>query len=90
MYYIASICIGTFQRGMHAMNKRSVLIQAGPEHEELEVGYPKYRLEAAGYSAPLVGIGEKTYRGRYGYPCPVDGQVGDFNADNLAGWLASA
>jgi protease I len=70
---------------MHAMNKQTVLILVGPEYEEMEVWYPKYRLEAAGYSAPLAGIGEKTYRGKFGYPCPVDGHVGDFMADTLAG-----
>jgi protease I len=70
------------------MIKRSVLILVGPDYEEMEVWYPKYRLEAAGYSAPLAGIGEKSYRGKYGYPCPVDGQVRDFKADTLAGVLA--
>jgi len=52
------------------MTKRSVLILVGPDYEEMEVWYPKYRLEAAGYSAPLAGIGEKSYRGKYGYPLP--------------------
>jgi protease I len=70
------------------MAKRSVLILVGPEYEEMEVWYPKFRLEAAGYSAPLAGIGERSYRGKYGYPCPVDGSVSDFNADNLAGVVA--
>jgi protease I len=70
------------------MTKRSVLILVGPDYEEMEVWYPSYRLEAAGYSAPLAGIGEKSYRGKYGYPCPVDGQVRDFKADTLAGVLA--
>jgi len=70
------------------MTMGTVLILTGPEYEEMEVWYPKYRLEAAGYSAPIAGIGEKSYRGKYGYPCPVDGQVADFKADSLAGVLA--
>ena len=70
------------------MSKGSVLILVGPEYEEMEVWYPKYRLEAAGYSVPLAGIGEASYRGKYGYPCPVDGQVADFPADTLAGVIA--
>ena len=69
-------------------SKGSVLILVGPEYEELEVWYPKLRLEAAGYEAPLAGIGEASYRGKYGYPCPVDGQVKDFMSDTLAGILA--
>jgi len=70
MLFLASICKNTFQQGIHAMTKRSVLILVGPDYEEMEVWYPKYRLEAAGYSAPLAGIGEKSYRGKYGYPLP--------------------
>jgi protease I len=70
------------------MSRGTVLILVGPEYEEMEVWYPKYRLEAAGYSTPLAGIGDKSYRGKYGYPCPVDGHVADFSADNLAGVLA--
>jgi len=70
------------------MSKGSVLILVGPEYEDLEVWYPKYRLEAAGYDAPLAGIGESTYRGKHGYPCPVDGHVRDFMSDTLAGIIA--
>ena len=75
MLFVASICKNTFQQEIHAMTKRSVLILVGPDYKEMEVWYPKYRLEAAGYSAPLAGIGEKSYRGKYGYPSPVYGQV---------------
>jgi len=70
------------------MTKRSVLILVGPDYEDLEVWYPKYRLEAAGYSAPLAGIGDKSYAGKHGYPCPVDGDIRDFGHDSLAGVLA--
>ncbi len=69
-------------------SKGSVLILVGPDYEELEVWYPKLRLEAAGYDAPLAGIGDPSYRGKYGYPCPVDGHVRDFMSDTLAGVLA--
>jgi protease I len=69
-------------------SKGSVLILVGPEYEELEVWYPKLRLEAAGYEAPVAGIGEQSYRGKYGYPCPVNGHVTDFMSDTLAGIVA--
>lgn len=74
--------------GIPVMSKRSVLILVGPEYEEMEVWYPKYRLGAAGYRTLLAGIGDKSYRGKYGYPCPVDGQIEDFEADSLAGVLS--
>ncbi|MGH7663626.1 MAG: type 1 glutamine amidotransferase domain-containing protein [Gemmatimonadaceae bacterium] len=67
---------------------RTVLILVGPEYEDLEVWYPKLRLEEAGYDAPLAGIGESSYRGKHGYPCKVDGHVKEFRAAELAGVLA--
>jgi protease I len=70
------------------MPNRTVLILVGPEYEDLEVWYPKLRLEEAGYETRLAGIGESLYRGKHGYPCPVDGHVRDFPADQLAGILA--
>ncbi len=70
------------------VSKGSVLMLVGPEYEELEVWYPKYRLEAAGYHVPVAGIGEASYTGKYGYPCPVDGNVKDFMSDTLAGIIA--
>lgn len=67
---------------------RTVAMLVGPEYEDLEVWYPKYRLEAAGYEVPLVGLGETSYRGKHGYPCPTDGSIADFMADSLAGVIA--
>ena len=52
----------------------------GPEYEDLEVWYPKLRLEEAGFEVKLAGLGEPEYRGKHGYPCKVDGQVADFPA----------
>jgi protease I len=66
----------------------TVLILVGPEYEDLEVWYPKLRLEEAGFAAPLAGMGEASYRGKHGYPAAVDGQARDWRADQLAGILA--
>lgn len=70
------------------MSNGTVLVLVGPEYEDLEVWYPKLRLEEAGFAAPLAGIGEKSYRGKHGYPCTVDGHVRDFPTDSLIGVLA--
>lgn len=70
------------------MTKGTVLILCGPEYEDLEVWYPKLRLQEAGYDAPLAGIGEKSYRGKHGYPATMDGHVREFLAESLAGILA--
>ena len=70
------------------MNKETVLMLVGPEYEDLEVWYPKLRLEAAGFEVPVAGMGEKSYRGKHGYPCTVDGDVQEFMSDTLAGIIA--
>jgi protease I len=69
------------------MAKR-ILILVGPDYEDLEVWYPKLRLEEAGFEVKLAGIGDREYRGKHGYPCPVDGHVKEFPASELAGILA--
>lgn len=70
------------------MSRGTVLMLVGPDYEEMEVWYPKYRLEAAGYEVPIAGMGEAKYKGKWGYPCPVDGNARDFMADSLAGIIA--
>ena len=66
----------------------TILMLVGPEYEDLEVWYPKLRLEEAGHAVKLAGMGEASYRGKHGYPCPVDGHVRDFPATQLAGIIA--
>lgn len=70
------------------MSSATFLILVGPEYEDLEVWYPKLRVEEAGVTTVLAGIGEPSYRGKHGYPCPVDGHVRDFAASDLVGILA--
>ena len=70
------------------MTTGTVLVLVGPEYEDLEVWYPKLRLEEAGYRTPIAGLGDPSYRGKHGYPCPVDGHVRDFRAHDLVGILA--
>jgi protease I len=70
------------------MSRGTVLILVGPEYEDLEVWYPKLRIEEAGYETVLAGIGESSYRGKYGYPCPVAAHVKNVSADDVVGVLA--
>lgn len=67
------------------MSKRTVLVLAGPEYEDLELWYPKLRLEEAGYHAPIAGIGSDRYLGKWGYPAAVDLQMRDVDVASLAG-----
>lgn len=70
------------------MRSKTILMLVGPEYEDLEVWYPKLRLEAAGWRVPVAGLGEPNYSGKHGYPCKVDGHVRDFQAADLAGIFA--
>lgn len=70
------------------MSKGRILILVGPEYEDLEVWYPKLRLEEAGYETPLAGMGAASYAGKHGYPCAVQGTVADYPASSLVGILA--
>lgn len=70
------------------MSRGTFLILVGPEYEDLEIWYPKLRVEEAGFDVVLAGIGETSYRGKHGYPCSVDAHVRDVTAGSLVGLLA--
>ena len=70
------------------MSRGTFLILVGPEYEDLEVWYPKLRVEEAGYKTVLAGIGDPSYQGKHGYPCKVDGHVRDVRESDLVGVLA--
>ncbi len=63
----------------------TVLIPVAAEYEDLEVWYPKLRLEEAGHHVVLAGLGEREVRGKHGYPCPIDDHVKEYPASRLAG-----
>ena len=49
--------------------------QGGPLYEDLELWYPKIRLEEEGARTVVAGTGERTYQGKRGYPLTVDTNV---------------
>ena len=70
------------------MSSKTIAILVGQEYEDLEVWYPKLRLEAAGFHAPLVGKKGVTFAGKHGYPATVERDLSEFSPANLAGILA--
>ena len=56
---------------------KTILFFAGPLYEDLELWYPKIRLEEEGARTVVAGTGEKTYQGKRGYPLRVDADVDD-------------
>ena len=52
-----------------------MLFFAGPLYEDLELWYPKIRLEEEGARTVVAGVEATTYTGKRGYPCTPDTTV---------------
>ncbi len=67
-----------------ALAGKKVLIFAASYYEELELWYPKIRLEEEGVTTIVAGVGEATYLGKRGsYPVTVDAHVNDLQATSF-------
>ena len=64
---------------------KTILFFAGPLYEDLELWYPKIRLEEEGARTVVAGTGEKTYQGKRGYPLTVDTNVDQIEAGDFDG-----
>jgi protease I len=63
-----------------------ILIFVADEYEDLELWYPKLRLEEAGAHVTLAGPQAGTiYRGKHGYPGKSDAAIADMEADDFHG-----
>jgi protease I len=74
-----------------------VVVLAGDDYEDLELWYPKLRLEEAGAVVTLASRDEpRTFLGKHGYPCRSDTTVAglvaaDFDGIILpGGWMPDA
>jgi protease I len=62
-----------------------VLILTGEIYEDLELWYPKLRLEEAGAAVTVAGPAADTkYNGKHGYPCISDAAIDQMQADAFA------
>lgn len=53
-------------------------------YEDLELWYPKLRLEEEGWRVIVAGpAAERTYPGKHGYPCASDAAIADQSADDF-------
>jgi protease I len=68
-----------------SLEGKTILFFAGPLYEDLELWYPKIRLEEEGASTLVEGTGEKTYQGKRGYPITVDANVDEITASEFDG-----
>ncbi|MGA0041223.1 MAG: type 1 glutamine amidotransferase domain-containing protein [Pirellulales bacterium] len=74
-----------------------LLVIAGEAYEDLELWYPKLRLEEAGCDVTLAGpVAGETYRGKHGYPCVSDAAIADMQEPKFhgiilpGGWMPDA
>lgn len=65
------------------LSGKKVLIFAGPDFEDRELFYPLYRFQEAGATVKVAGLGEKSYKGKYGVPIEVNGNCQDFVKDKF-------
>ncbi|MBI1935849.1 type 1 glutamine amidotransferase [Candidatus Woesearchaeota archaeon] len=62
---------------------KKIMILAENIYEDLELWYPKLRLMEEGAKVIVAGTGEKTYKGKNGYPLEADGSIKDYNAKDF-------
>ncbi len=67
------------------LSNKTILFFAGPLYEDLELWYPKIRLEEEGARTVVAGTGERTYQGKRGYPLTVDTSVDQVKAEDFDG-----
>ena len=66
---------------------KTILAFVGDIYEDLELWYPKLRLEEAGFSMKLAGEEIKTFAGKHGYPATGDMLLADCRSQDFAGLL---
>ena len=76
-----------------SLKGKRVLFFAAPLYEDLELWYPKIRLEEEGAETVVAGLGEPSYHGKRGYPISPDTTVDrvsarDFDALVIPGGYA--
>jgi len=68
-----------------SLSGKRVLFFVAPLYEDLELWYPKIRLEEEGVTTVVAGLGEATYQGKRGYPITPDTSVDSITAADFDG-----
>lgn len=69
------------------MKNKTVLAFLDDVYEDLELWYPKLRLEEAGYGLKCTAPEIKTYAGKHGYPAASDLLLKDTRSEDFCGLL---
>ena len=63
---------------------KRILAFVGDVYEDLELWYPKIRLEEEGWEVVVAGLEEgKIYQGKHGYPCVADAAIGEMTSGDF-------
>jgi protease I len=69
-----------------SFSMRSVLVLVHEVYEDLELWYPKIRLEEAGFKTVVAGPeAGKVFLGKHGYPCKSDASFENISSHSFAG-----
>jgi protease I len=73
---------------MRASFMKSILLFVEETYEDLELWYPKIRMEEAGFKTTVAGPeARKTYLGKHGYPCKADRSFDQIEAGSFSGLI---
>ncbi len=64
---------------------KKIAILATDGYEDLELHYPRIRLNEAGYETELISLHRREIKGKHGYPIKPDKLVREVNPDDYAG-----
>lgn len=67
--------------------QRTLLTFVDDLYEDLELWYPKLRLEEGGYALRLAALELKTYQGKHGYPAKADLPLDEARSADFCGLL---
>ncbi len=71
---------------MKTLSGKRILIFVGDDYEDLELWYPKLRLQEAGAAVTVAGqVARHVYRGKNGYPCESDAAIAEVHAGDFDG-----
>lgn len=70
---------------MKNLEGKNVLFFVEDSYEDLELWYPKIRLEEEGVGTTIAGPEVKMFKGKNGYPCKADVSIDSLAADRFDG-----
>ncbi len=85
--YAASPLAVSVEFPINFVMPKTLLTFVDDVYEDLELWYPKVRLEEAGYAMRLAALELRTYTGKHGYPARSDLLIKDARSQDFCGLL---